>query len=96
MLYDLIELAVKKGFTKHGSNGWVSAAEFLIKDHEKPATAELLFDHDFAKAVFGEEKIGFNFVDKKEIQKWESHLQKLAITPEEDRIKYAWEHKRND
>lgn len=103
MLTELIELAVKNGFTL-GINAWIpcgSELEFLLKDYERPSEIELLFNHEFAKAVFEDDDhkiiregisgIGFNYPLEKT---WQYHLQQLAITPEAERIKYAWEHRR--
>jgi hypothetical protein len=63
----------------------------------------LLFDHDFARALWGEQGFGGEFTGKYSnpvINKgggaqrgWRYYLQQLAITPEQDRIEYAYENR---
>jgi len=52
-LKKIIEYAVERGYDKHLGSAWIK----WIKDEPPPSHNNyyiLLFDHDFAKAVFGE------------------------------------------
>lgn len=133
MLKELIDLASSRGFAmvdrKHycdiGRNVITGAIEHL------GAYESIIFDHDFAKAVFGKEElfkggrtveevkadwksVYFEGKNRSEVEakrimnhdfeywrkhgnivpKWNIHLQKLAITPEDQRIKYAYDNRR--
>lgn len=67
---------------------------------------DILFDLDFGTAIFGNEivenippviKDGKVIAQAKGLyvnRGWQYHLQQLAITEPEDRIKYAWENRR--
>lgn len=61
-----------------------------------------LFSHQFAQAVWGNELTTFDvdfdrgYHEEHYFYAWRYHLQQLAITPEQDRIKYAYENMRKE
>jgi len=61
---------------------------------------EILFSHDFAKAIFSEDPICPNCGDFEcdcnlmPIRACEYFLQQMVLEPEEDRIKYAYENRK--
>lgn len=139
MLKELIELAVSNGWdklemwsrtfivkcdpinTSLRNRVWI---EYEAGDGEMVMAHDILFDLDFARAVFGEEIQEVYYCPKcdwyKEFSKhdsdifcpkdgrrlkqtsrifpgeqpWQYHLQQLAITPEENRIEYAYKNRR--
>lgn len=96
MLKELIELAVE--------NGWETRMRFTEPSYrylvEQGYAAKVLFNHEFARAAFGEashkiiegSRDGFFRYPLSVI--WKYKLQQLAITPEEKRIQYSWENRR--
>ena len=110
MLYKLIELSLLRGFTF----GLGYAPSILLKDglivvvdrnmeRHFCATDELLFNHQLAQLVFGDENWGQDTIAewwgpsvKNEdfynvVPAWKYHLMQLAIIPGKDRVKYVWE-----
>ena len=90
MLKELIELAIKNDF------GISSKYEDIIKTC---SITWLLFNHDFAKSIFGECSLNELEADYCGVGNchcadgWQYHLQQLATTLEKDRIKYAYENR---
>ena len=51
----------------------------------------IIFNHDFAKAYFGEKDCpGYISCDGNHEKIWGHHLEKLALTPPEERIDYLF------
>lgn len=129
MLQELIELAVKHGWeSPFGLAEAGVPCEAHSVESEGTCISTLLFNHDFAKAVFGEMEVdwlGMTELENLEWQeksydhalgknppewqlpfvatpfesekeRWEYFLPKLALTDEEKRIEYAYEHRRRD
>lgn len=119
MLKKLIELARENGCLSPLNHGTMDAiVDWADSITDGPYAANmmsmLLFHHEFAKAVFGEDFVWVNLADgpmrptekttPKEIwvevgikwrqPRWRQLLQQLVLQPEPDRIKYAYDHRR--
>jgi len=94
-------------------NGWMNATgcRFIASDGRLPdmwvieadkdygfcSTQRLLFDHDFAKAFWGEEDTAIGFITNggytmpnKWVKNWQHHLQQAVL--EEDPLEYYFKH----
>lgn len=95
----ILEKAVKGGWTlaHRGTTLWniPELSHFLVSMNETPM---VLFNHDFAKALWGEMPIDMSdsatgmSINLNTEPAWKTHLQRMVISP--DPIKYAWEHSR--
>lgn len=91
-----------KAIQKAVANGWQGSPNYNITWSAKdnawvlPDTNyySIIFNHDFAKALWGEEMIWWGFPDtthkKYELLTWQYHLQQMVIA--DDPIKYLGEH----
>ena len=100
MLAELIEMAAKNGWKPdlQAQGIFVSLGNWgtpFIGTRMSASDTDLLFSHSFAEAIFGDV---FYFKERalKFVTAWKYYLQQLAITPEPDRIKYAYENRRKD
>lgn len=87
----ILEKAIKKAL----DNGWANSQEYSIHldhldtlDHEYVDSSGLIFNHDFAKALWGEKNRGIVKVpgDLYAPLLWQYHLQQMVIA--DDPIKY--------
>lgn len=107
-LTKLIEIAVENGWD--GLEMWSKTYKVSCDDHdglenrvwieyeegdgEQIVLACLLFSHDFAKAIWGEEenvKYILNVPKRTKVYVWQYHLQQAVIS--EDPLEYYWENK---
>lgn len=103
-LQSLIELAVERGWIPEIAKGRNSYQEDLINDPIlKKLDKSILFNHDFAKTLFGEWKEGTITFNKKKNQYetkqdpilgWQYHLQQAVLS--DDIIEYYWSNKKDE
>jgi len=81
MNYDYI---VQKAIEKAEKNGYFLPFKksFIFNDeliYGKTWWVAVIFSHDFAKAFWGEKKIGRDFVNNRDIYEWMSQLQNMVV-----------------
>ena len=54
--------------------------EYEEGDGEGMMLFDIIFSHQFAKAFYGTKKIGYDFVNHREIQMWHSKLQEQVLS----------------
>lgn len=78
------------GFWDGDYENYMSAS--LQNKGEKYSLIEILFNHDFAKAIWGEEEIGVEqLIESRGEISWKHHLQQAVIS--DDPLEYYWENK---
>lgn len=80
ILQKAIEKAEKNGFDYHGEKNTHWVIDFIV---EYPQI--IIFNHDFAKAFWGDEIIK-DHTWVMNIHQWQSHLQQMVL--EKDKLKY--------
>ena len=87
-----------RAIQKAVDNGWNMGVELsvakdgstMFSDGERTGVYDVIFNHDFAKALWGEEYKRMCKYDPEEYIAWEHHLQQMVIA--EDPIKYLEKH----
>lgn len=91
---------LEKAIMKAERNGWNNKTRrhsgidqvWMIDADDSPSMEELIFNHDFAKALWGEDKKLFCIGDCTVFHEiaWKEHLRRMVIA--DDPIEYLGEH----
>lgn len=88
----VIERAVENGYREKGLYASKEKTlSFLLTDYEAPTIPELLFNHDFAKAFFGEDEIiaGERYTDGEDIDNLQLGQSRMVYA----RKTVVWQHR---
>ena len=77
ILKKAIEKAVENGYSQEDADFYLSREDSLDL---KSFYLQLVYSHEFAKAIFGTKKIGHDFVKHQDRYEWQRGLEEMVIS----------------